>query len=453
MLGVLKAVAIYSSPRARSARQTALALLAVLVAGVASAQRPLDVIVTQGSARPVPMAIVPFGWSGAGPAAYDLAGVVTADLKNSGRFAPIPVADMVSRPTSPAQVNYTDWRIVKVDYVVVGTLTEDAPDRFTAVFQLMDVNRGEQILGFRLDAGRTDLRAAGHRIADMIFEKLVGVPGVFGTQIAYVSEEKRPDGSKRFRLIVSDADGENAKIIADSPQPLMSPAWSPDARRLAYVSFEGNASQVYVQTLRTGTRERVSGRAGVNGSPAFSPDGRLLALTLSHDQGNLDIYTLDLATQVLRQLTTDAAIDTEATWAPDGKSIYFTSDRAGGPQVYRVGAEPGGRPERVTREGVYNARPRLSPDGKQIAVVYGENNAYKIGAVSTSNGELELLTKGRLDESPSYAPNGAQIIYATRDGGRGVLASITTDGSKIQQQIASVAGDVREPVWGPYPRP
>jgi len=452
MLGVLKAAARYSRPRGASmVRSAAVALLALTFVGSAGAQ--LNITVVKGVTRPVPMAIVPFGWSGTGPAAYDLAGVVTSDLGGSGRFAPIPVSDMVSKPTTPAQVNYTDWRLLKVDYVVVGTLTEDTPDRFTAVFQLMDVNRGEQILGFRLNAGRTDLRATGHRIADMIFEKLVGVPGVFGTQIAYVSEEKRPDGSKRFRLIVSDADGENAKIVADSPQPLMSPSWSPDARRLAYVSFEGDASQVFVQTLRTGTRERVSARAGVNGSPAFSPDGRLLALTLSQNQGNLDIFTLDLTTQVLRQLTTDAAIDTEAAWSPDGRQIYFLSDRSGGPQIYRVGAEPGARAERVTYEGVYNARPRISPDGKQIAVVYGQNNTYRIGVVTASSGVLDVLTTGRLDESPSYAPNGAQLIYATRDGGRGVLASVTTDGSGIQQEIASVGGDVREPVWGPYPRP
>jgi TolB protein len=431
-------------------RFVAVVLLGVMFSGAASAQ--LEIVVTRGVARPIPMAIVPFGWSGAGPAAYDLAGVVSADLKGSGRFAPLPFEDLVSRPTTPAQVNYADYRLLKVDYVVVGTLTEDSPDRFTAVFQLLDVARGEQVLGFRLSAGRVDLRATAHRIADMIFERLVGVPGVFGTQIAYISEEKRPDNSKRFRLIVSDADGENAKIVADSPQPLMSPAWSPDARRLAYVSFEGDVSQVFVQTLRTGTRERVSARAGVNSSPSFSPDGRTLSLTLSQNQGNLDVFTLDLATQTLRQVTTDAAIDTEGTWSPDGRQIYFTSDRAGGPQIYRVGTEPGSRAERVTYEGIYNARPRLSPDGKQIAVVWGQNNTYRIGVVDTANGVLQLLTNGRLDESPSFAPNGAQIIYATRDRGRGVLASVTTDG-RIQQEIASVAGDVREPVWGPYPRP
>jgi TolB protein len=437
-------------------RRCGLALVAVLglsFGGTASAQ--LNVLITKGIERPTPMAIVPFGWSGGGAPAYDIAGVVSADLKSSGRFAPIAESDMVSKPTTPDRINFADWRLLKVDYIVIGTLTETAPDQFTTVFQLFDVLRGEQILGYRFMSGRGDLRATAHRISDMIFEKLVGVPGVFSTQIAYVSEEKAANGSangRRYRLIVSDADGENAHIVADSPQPLLSPSWSPDGRRLAYASFEGDQQAVYVQTLKSGMRERISARKGVNSSPAFSPDGRLLALTLSNENGNLDIFTLDVATQVLRQLTTDAAIDTEAAWSPDGRTLYFNSDRSGGPQIYRVGAEPGARAQRVTFKGVYNARPRVSPDGKKIAVVYGENNQYRIGVVDAASGDLQILTNGRLDESPSFAPNGAQIIYATRDKDRGVLASVTTDG-RIQQEIASVEGDVREPVWGPYPRP
>jgi TolB protein len=449
MLGAASS-AIFSMTASRRGALALVGLVATAFCGAASAQ--ISITVTNFTVRPVPIAIVPFGWSGSGPPAYDVAGVVAADLKNSGRFAPLATADMVSRPTQPAQVNFTDWRLLKVEYLVIGTLTETAPDQFTTVFQLFDVLKGEQIVGYRFTSARVDLRPTAHKISDMIFEKLVGIPGVFSTQIAYVSEEKPPDGKPRFRLIVSDADGENAKIIADSPQPLLSPSWSPDARRLAYASFEGDQEAVFVQTLRTGTRERVSGRKGVNSSPAFSPDGRLLALTLSGDQGSLDIFTLDLATQVLRQVTTDAAIDTEASWSPDGRVIYFNSDRSGGPQIYKVGAEPGARAQRVTFQGVYNARPRVSPDGKLIAIVSGANNTYQIGVVDAASGEYKGLTKGRLDESPSFAPNGAQIIYATRVNGRGVLASVTTDG-KIQLEIASVAGDVREPVWGPYPRP
>jgi TolB protein len=417
------------------------------------AEAQLNVTITDGLDEAVPIAVVPFGWQGAGAPAFDLAGVVSSDLGSSGRFAPLATRDMVSRPTQASQVNFQDWRVLDADYLVIGTLTEDAPDNFTATFQLFDVLRGESLTGFRLQSGRADLRKAAHRISDMIFQQITGIPGVFSTQIAYISEERRPDNSKLFRLIVSDADGENAQRVAESTQPLMSPAWSPDARRLAYVSFEGGNSGVYVQTLRTGTRERVSGRAGVNSSPSFSPDGRTLALTLSRDAGNLDVHTLDLSTQVLRQLTTDEAIDSEASWSPDGRSIYFMSDRAGAPQIYRVGTEAGQRAQRISFEGVYNARPRLSPDGNLIAVVNGENNRYHIGIIEVANGRLTVLTpNGRLDESPSFAPNGAQIIYATRENGRGVLASVSTDG-RIKTQIASVAGDVREPVWGPFPRP
>lgn len=447
---------IAALPRSGSVLAFAAALVALALASLHApgAHAQLVIEITRGDVRPVPMAIAPFGWEGEGEMPLDIASVVTADLRNSGRFEPLAEADMVSRPTQPAAVNLQDWRVLEVDYLVLGTLAEDSPDRYTAAFWLVNVITGEQELGFRLTAGSADLRATAHRIADMIFEKLVGIPGVFGTQIAYVSEERNADDTRRFRLIVADADGENTRVIADSPQPLMSPAWSPDGRRLAYVSFEGDQSAVYVQTLRTGTRERVSGRAGVNGSPVFSPDGRMLALTLSRETGNLDIYTLDLGTQVLRQLTDNPAIDSEAVWAPDGQSIYFMSDRSGGPQIYRTPAQPGGRAERVTFEGSYNARPRISPDGKLLAINHQTRDGYRIAVIdlASGNGIPLTLTTGRLDESPAFAPNGALIIYATRDAGRGVLASVTTDG-RIHQQIASVAGEVREPVWSPYPRP
>ncbi len=443
-----------TAQRRRSAWSTAVVAVLALVGGVqcAFAQGALNIVIERGRFKPVPVAVVPFGWQGTGAVPYDVSGVVASDLRNSGRFAPIATTDMVSRPTQSQDINFQDWRVLDVDALVIGQLAPDGPDRYSAVFELFDVRSGQQLLGFRLTAGTDDLRAAGHRIADMIFEKLTGIPGVFSTQVAYVSEERRTDGSKRFRLIVSDADGEHQNVVADSPQPLMSPSWSPDGRRIAYVSFEGDHSNVFVQTLSTGNRQNVSSRAGVNGSPAFSPDGRLLALTLSHDQGNLDIYTLDLATQMLRQVTTDAAIDTESSWSPDGRMLYFNSDRSGGPQVYRTGIAPGSRPERITYEGTYNARPRVSPDGKQLAVVYGQNNQFRIGVIDVASGTLNVLTNGKLDESPSYAPNGAEIIYATRDGNRGVLAAVSTDG-RVHREIASVAGDVREPVWGPYPRP
>jgi TolB protein len=432
----------------RTIRAGIVAWLALFAATAANAQ--LNIEIRRGVERPVPIAVVPFGWQGPGSAPFDIAGLVATDLRNSGRFDPIPPSDMLARPTEPTQVNFQDWRISEVDVLVIGRLTESGPNNYTAQFQLFDVLRGQQLLGFRLTSSRDDLRATAHRIADMIFEQLTGIQGVFSTQIAYISEQRNAQGVSRYRLIVADADGENQQIIADSPQPLMSPAWSPDGRRLAYVSFEGNQSAIFVQTLRTGSRERVSAREGINGAPSFSPDGRRLALTLSRD-GNLEIYTLDIATQVLRRLTDSPAIDTEPAWSPDGRSIYFTSDRAGGPQIYNVSDE-GGRAQRVTFEGNYNSRPRLSPDGAQLAVVHLNQGNYRIAVVNPSSGLTQVLSNGRQDESPSYAPNGAVLIYATRENGTGVLASVSSDG-RIQQRIASGEGDVREPAWSPFPRP
>lgn len=436
------------------ARRGALTLLLAALAHAGPAAAQLRIEITSGVERPIPMAIVPFGWQG-GPgssAPFDLSGLVTQDLRNSGRFDPIATRDMVSRPTEPTQVNFQDWRIVDVDVLLIGTVRPAGPNVYSIAFQLFDVLRAEQLIGFRLEAAGEDLRAAGHRIADMVFEELTGIPGVFSTRIAYVSEQRASPTDRTFRLIVADADGENARIIAESSQPLMSPAWSPDGRRLAYVSFEGNQSAIYVQTLRTGTRERVSARVGINGAPAFSPDGRTLALALSREEGNLDIYTLDLATQVLRRITEHSAIDTEPAWSRDGRSLYFTSDRTGSPQVYRVTAEPGSRAERITYEGTYNTRPRVSPDGTLLAVVHRNQARDRIAIVDPVTRLTTELSRGQLDESPSFAPNGAMIIYATRDGGQGVLAAVSTDG-RIHQQIASVAGDVREPVWSPFARP
>ena len=418
---------------------------------VSSVTAQLRVESRRGVERPVPMAIVPFSWEGLGSVSpFNVSGLVTEDLGQSGRFAPMDVRDMVSLPSLPEDVRFQDWQIVEVDYLVIGRVIEDTFDAYTIVFQLYDVLRGEPIVGYRLTASGAELRTASHRISDMIYEELTGLPGVFGTSIAYVSEQQE-NNETRFRLIVSDADGANPIVVADSPEPLMSPAWSPDGRRIAYVSFEGAQSSIYIQTLRTGDRERVSARAGINGAPVFSPDGTRLALTLSRSEGNSDIYMLELATQVLTRLTQHSAIDTEAVWAPDGESIYFTSGRAGGPQIYQVAAMAGARAQRVTFEGSYNARPRISPGGDRLAVVHEDRGNYRIALVDPDTGLTQILSTGQQDESPSFAPNGALIIYATQEGGRGVLASVSTDG-RIHQQIVSVAGQVREPAWSPFPR-
>ncbi len=416
-------------------------------AAFAVAQAELRIEITGGVEQAVPIAVVPFGWEGPGPAPFDVAALVSADLGSSGRFAPLAPDDMLERPTSGSAIDFDDWRILGIEVVIVGRLVPAGNDRYTIQFQLFDVFRGKQLLGYRQPASATQLRGASHLVADMVYRELTGIRGIFATRIAYITVDGAPP-NQRFRLIVADADGENARILVESNEPLMSPAWSPDGRKLAYVSFEKKQSEIYVQTLRSGARQRVSSRPGVNGAPAWSPDGRRLALTLSKADGNLDIYTLDLESQVLTRLTERGSIDTEPAWSADGNEIFFTSDRAGQPQVYRVPTR-GGQAARVSFEGPYNARPRLSPADGRLAVVHNDRGNYRIAVIDLERRFTQVLTKGALDESPSFAPNGETLIYATRDGRRGVLATVTTDG-RIHRRISSVEGDVREPAWSPF---
>lgn len=419
-------------------------LAAVLLAVAATAAHAeLQIEISQGIDKAVPIAVVPFG----GESPLDVAGVVAADLQRSGRFAPMDRGDMLQRPTTGAEVNFGDWRIQGAEVLVIGRMVPTAVGQYEIQFQVFDVLRGEQLLGYRQGSSAADLRRNSHRVADIIYEKLTGIRGIFSTRIAYVTVVRGSKGSIA-RLVVADADGENPKIMVESRDPIMSPAWSPDGRRLAYVSFEQKRSEIYIQDLRSGARKRVSARPGVNGAPAWSPDGRYLAVALSRQDGNLDIYTLDINSQVLTRLTDGPAIDTEPAWTADGRQVLFTSDASGGPQIYRVPSS-GGRAQRVTFEGSYNARPRVSPDGNSLAVVHNDRGNYRIATIDLARSALQVLTDGRLDESPSFAPNGEILIYATREGSRGVLATATADG-RIRQRISAVEGDVREPSWGPF---
>ncbi|MDP6436796.1 MAG: Tol-Pal system beta propeller repeat protein TolB [Gammaproteobacteria bacterium] len=408
----------------------------------------LRIEITKGQGEAVPIAVVPFGYTGSGEEPFAIADVVAADLARTGRFAPIAESDMLQKPTTGAEIDFGDWRIIDTEVVIVGRVTESFTNDFLIEFRVFDVFRAEQLLGFRLKSNKANLRRTAHRISDMIYEELTGVKGIASTRIAYVNVTGTTK-AQRFRLIVADADGENAKTMMESSQPIMSPAWSPDGRKLAYVSFENNQSQVWVQIIRTGARTRVSARKGVNSAPVWSPDGRLLALTLSKGDGNLDIYTLRVATKRVKQLTTWPSIETEPNWSADGKHIYFTSDRSGGPQIYRIPAD-GGRADRITFEGSYNARPRLSPDGKQIGVVHNDRGNYRIAVVDVERAYTRVLTDGSLDESPSFAPNGEVLIFASRSGGKGYLAMVSVDG-RFEQRIAETEGDVREPAWSPFP--
>ena len=424
-------------------RRLFLALTFLLLSVPATAQ--LRIVVDGGVPNPIPVAVVPFGWVGSGLAPFDLAEVIDADLARSGRFAPLARSRMLERPTAGAEVDYGDWVQFRAEVVVVGRMEQVSEDQFQVTFQVMDVPRRQQLLGYTLSSPRADLRTTAHYISDVIYESLIGEPGIFSTRIAYVSAD--PDDQRRFALVVADADGANQREIINATAPIMSPSWSPDGRDIAYVVFENAGTAIYVQSLATGQRRLVSARKGVNGAPAFSPDGSKLALTLSDVNGNLDVFVSDLATGELTQITRHPAIDTEAAWSPDGGSIYFNSDRSGGPQVYQV-ASTGGPAVRLTFEGTYNARPRVAPDGERLAVVHNDAGKYRIATVSPRSGDVFVLSNGQLDESPSFAPNGSSLIYATRDGDRGVLATVSTDGL-VRQRLDSQGRDVREPVWGP----
>ncbi len=423
-------------------------LLATFLLGTARAE--LDIEITQGAGQRTPVAVVPFGWVGDSPGApLDIGAVISNNLTRSGRFAPIPVRDMLQKPTEGVQVDFDDWSILGVEAVIIGRVTQTGANAYQVQFQLFDVYRRDQLVGYSMPASRGTMRRVAHRAADMIYEKLTGIKGVFDTKVAYVTAQLGGD-SQLYSLIVSDQDGENEHTIMESTDPIMSPAWSPDSRRLAYVSFENNKSSIFVQTLRTGNRIRVSSKPGINGAPAFSPDGRRLVVTLGGIDGNLDIHVLDINTRQSRRLTTHRAIDTEGTWSPDGRYIYFTSDRSGGPQIYRIAAS-GGNVERITYEGSYNARPRLSPDGTKLAMVHNDRGNYRIAVMDMDRDDLLILSTGRQDESPSFAPNSDTLIYATRQGRDGVLETVSADGL-IRQRMASGRGDVREPVWSPFQR-
>ncbi len=419
--------------------------VSALVLGT-NARAALTIEITKGVDSALPIAVVPFGVSGDPLLPVDVAEVVAADLKRSGRFAPLPRQDMLSRPSETAQVNFRDWRLVNVESLVIGRVNR-AGAGYTVQFQLFDVFRGVQLAGYSVRSDADGLRRAAHQIADIIYETLTGEPGAFNTRIAYVTVAQLADGSRRYALEVSDADGYDPKAVVNSKQPLMSPSWSADGNRLAYVTFENKRSQIYTQNLLTGQRELLASFVGINGAPAWSPNGRELALTLSKD-GNPEIYVMNVASKQLRRVTESLGIDTEPAWAPDGRTLYFTSDRGGSTQIYRVAAT-GGRPERVTFEGSYNARATVSADGKSLAMINRDNSGDHIAVLNLQSGALKVLTDGRFDESPSFAPNGRMIIYATRTANRrGVLAAVSVDGG-VQQRFSAREGDAREPVWSP----
>ncbi len=425
-----------------------LLILVLLAMPVAEAQLEIEII--SGNPSALPIAIVPFEWRDPSPPPItSVDEIISGDLYRSGMFDPMEVADMAERPVDEEAIRFGTWRLLKVDYIVIGKVRRPASgEGHELVYQLFDVHTKEQLLSRITTVGPGDLRFGAHRVADAIYEALTGVPGAFSTRIAYVTASGIGNGI-RYELVVADADGFGPQSIVGSPEPLLSPAWSPDGRRLAYVSFEQGNSAIYVQDVASGARELISSGTGINGAPAFSPDGSKMALTLSRT-GNPEIHVRDMATGRTQQITQHWSIDTEPVWSPDGRYIYFTSDRGGRPQIYRV-PPSGGNPERVTLEGDYNARASMAPDGRKIAVAQGRGNEYRIAVWDIETERFTILTPGKLDESPSFAPNGSMILYATREGTRGVLSAVSADGN-VRQRLILSEGDVREPAWSPVIR-
>jgi TolB protein len=413
----------------------------------AQVRADLLIDITRGVTDPVPVAVVPFARSVPADGGLDVASVVQKDLESSGRFRGVERSTMPAQPNRSADVDAVRWRAARTDYVVVGRVTASGTD-VTLTFELVNVLTGQVQLNESVTVPQTAVRNGAHRVADRIFEKLTGVRGAFATRIAYISVDGVPP-KQNYQLLVADADGENVRVAMEYIEPIMSPAWSPDGEWLAYVSFENRVAAVFVQRLRTGERRQVSARAGHNGAPAFSPDGKLLALALGGSAGNYDIFVLDLASQNLTRITNDPAIDTEPAWSPDGETLYFNSDRGGAPQIYATSPRAGAAVRRISFGSPYAARPRVSPDGKQLALMIQEGNTSRVAVIDLASGQLTPLSRGPLDESPSFAPNGATLIHAGRDRGQGVLATISVDG-QVSLRLKSDRGEVREPVWGPF---
>jgi TolB protein len=410
----------------------------------------LEITVSGGSESALPIAVVPFGWLGDAGSTTDVADIIAADLQRSGSFAPMDPLQMPQHPHSGKAIDFAAWRATGVKHMVVGRAQPQADGAVLVEFQLFDVVHGRQLTGYSIPSSNQRMRRVAHQISDIIYEKLTGQRGAFNTHVAYVMVERNGKDSV-YRLAIADADGHNEQVILTAMQPLMSPIWSPDGQRLAYVSFEKGRPVIFMQNITSSGREALAEFPGINSAPSFSPDGSQLALTLSRD-GNPEIYLLDLRSRALSRITHSNGIDTEAVFAADGKALFFTSDRGGKPQIYRLplkGNRPDGRPQRLTYEGRYNARATVSADGRRIAFVHGDGKRFRIAVQDLESGNMRVLSTTRYDESPSFSPNGSMIIYATERNNHGVLEAVSVDGS-AHQRLGLSRGDVREPAWSPY---
>lgn len=411
-------------------------LATLLTAGLAQAQ--LSIEITGAGANRIPVAIASF--AGDPALAQGVTEIVRADLERSGLFSIVPPAPGTLDENTP--IDYAGWKARGADAIAAGSVRRAPDGRIEARFRLYDTQKADSLGGAVYLTGKTQMRVAGHRIADFIYEKLTGERGVFSTRIAYVVKSRG-----QYLLQIADADGQGAATALSSREPIISPVWSPDGSKLAYVSFEKKKPVIYVHTLNTGARQIVANFKGSNSAPAWSPDGRKLAIVLSKD-GNSQLYTVNADGSGLQRLGRSAGIDTEPRYSADGSSIFFTSDRGGSPQIYRIDAS-GGTAQRISFEGSYNVSPRPSPDGRSLAFISRREGRFQLAVMDIASRQVQILTDSTKDESPSFAPNGRMILIATEIGGRGVLSAVSADG-RIKQRLSVAAGDVREPAWGPF---
>ncbi len=414
-----------------------LALLWLSLTPVAHSQLRIEII--GGGANQVPIAIAPFRAEATLP--QQVTSIIAADLHRSGLFKIVDSGGLTSIPAEPADVQYPVWTARGAEALVIGVVSPLPNGYWDVRFRLLDVVKQTQLTGFAYQVTQQQLRNTAHKIADSIYAQLTGDVGVFSTRITYVAKQ-----GARFELQIADADGYGAQTILASNEPIISPAWSPDGTRLAYVSFERKKPIVYIQSLLTGSRTVAANFKGSNSAPAWSPDGKRLAVVLSKD-GNSQIYLINADGSGVIRLTNTGTIDTEPNFSPDGQWVIFTSDRGGSPQIYRVPVT-GGAPERLTFEGSYNVTPRYAPDGKSFVFIQRNGGQFNIAMQDFVSRQPQLLTENGIDESPSFAPNGRTILYATAVKGRGILAAVSSDG-RVRQRLSAEIGDVREPAWGP----